>query len=562
MKRILATHPLRVLAAALIGLALLAFLGYLLIYLNYAAALFRFPFDYDQGEGFELMDSLLFSRGEWPYRDNSEYPFYSSNYPPLFHLLVVPLIWLFGPQYWTGRLVSLLATLLTAATIGWVVQRGVRRPWLAALCGLAFLASNYVYHVGPLFRMHMTMVMFETLAIAVIGWAAEQPPFRTPDPARIRAQGGPLRALLREPLDWGNRGVWLGLALLLAAGFTKQTAIVTCAAAFAFFALRGPKRALALALPFSAVTLVLFGAINLATDGQWWLNTIVANVNPWIMEQAVGLYRQWFRLHAVITVLAIAFALYELYRDRLSIFTVWFVTAVIGSVMAGKWGAGESYFATAIAASCMLAGLATGRALQWAHTHRPRAYPWLLIVVPFLFLLQARLVFHMPTDSPLGQRIAQLLGEPTATMVPPQTSCSPPQPARPIPYVDAVGPTLLGNPPTAADIQAGRRIAAYIQASPTPALSEEAGFSFYAGADIVTNPTQLRNLYLNNMLEMGPLLEMVENQGFGVIIFRAQFYPDPVLAAIGRHYRTVDLIEMNNFVYCVLHPRDIAAEED
>ena len=43
----------------LIALALAAYLGYFLVYSQYAVALFRFPFDYDQGEGFELMDTLL-----------------------------------------------------------------------------------------------------------------------------------------------------------------------------------------------------------------------------------------------------------------------------------------------------------------------------------------------------------------------------------------------------------------------------------------------------------------------------------------------------------------------
>jgi hypothetical protein len=82
----------------LIGLALLVFVGYFIVYTIYAVQLFRFPFDYDQGEGFELMDTVLFSQGEWPYRDNDSYPFYSSNYPPLFHVMIVPLVWLFGPQ--------------------------------------------------------------------------------------------------------------------------------------------------------------------------------------------------------------------------------------------------------------------------------------------------------------------------------------------------------------------------------------------------------------------------------------------------------------------------------
>ncbi len=529
------------LRSVLIALALTAFAGYLVVYFSYALALFRFPFDYDQGEGFELMDSLLFSQGRWPYRDNSSYPFYSSNYPPVFHLLVVPLIWLFGPHYWTGRLISLLATLITAASIAVVVQRKAGRPWLSVMSGLAFLASNYVYHVGPLFRLHMTMVMFETLAISVIGWAIDRLPGQ-PGTNDIQARAT-------------NWQLWLGLLLLLAAGFTKQTAIVTCAAAFAFLFLRGPRRSILLAIPFAAVALGLFGAINLATDGQWWLNTIVANANPWLVDQAIGLYRQWFRLHAVITLLAAGLALFELYWERLSIYTVWFVFSVVGSAMAGKWGAGESYFTTAIAASCLLAGIGAGKLLDWGESRHQRLHTALGMLIPILFLLQAYLVFHVPTHTPVGQAAARLAGYPAAVDVPPQTSCSAPQAPRPIPYVDSAGPSLLGRPPTEADSVAGRQIAAYVRRADGPALSEEAGFSLHADADVVTNPTQLRNLYLNGMLAMEELLTMIENREFSVVIFRAQFYPDPVLQAIGQHYQTTDTIEMNNFVYCVLEPR-------
>jgi len=57
------------------ALALLAFLAYLGVYIAYAVDLFRWPYDYDQGESFELYDAVLHSRGEWPYRDSSVYPF-------------------------------------------------------------------------------------------------------------------------------------------------------------------------------------------------------------------------------------------------------------------------------------------------------------------------------------------------------------------------------------------------------------------------------------------------------------------------------------------------------
>jgi len=525
----------------LIGLALAAFIGYFIVYVIYAVELFRFPFDYDQGEGFELMDTVYFSRGEWPYRDNDTYPFYSSNYPPLFHVVIVPLVWLFGPQYWTGRLVSFLGTLVTAAAIGYAVQRTGRRPWLSVLSGLAFLASNYVYHVGPLFRQHMFMVMFETLAVVLLAVTIE-----------------------REEADGRhrNRGMLGVMALLLAAGYTKQLAYATVVAVFIFLFLRGPKRAILWGVPFAAVTGLIFLGINVATEGQWMLNTVTANLNPFIPGQAEGLFRQWFSLHTLIIVVAAVYALYQLYATRLSIYAVWFVVATVNSVTAGKWGAGESYFATAIAAACILSGLAFNHLLdasrhrQWATPRSARLAAVLLpALIGLLYLWQANRLFHMPTHTPALAAVAQALGKPTEVMIAPQTSCSAPRPAEAIPYVDAAGVSLLGRPPNAADTLAGRRIAALVAQGDTAAFSEDAGFNLYIGRDVVTNPTQLLNLYNNGAVDLTEMLAMLDAQAFDTIVLRAQFYPGPVLDVIGQRYETTELIQMNGFVYCVMRPR-------
>lgn len=518
----------------LISLALTAFIGYLIVYIIYAASLFNFPFDYDQGEGFELMDTVLFSEGEWPYRDNADYPFYSSNYPPLFHVIIAPLVLIFGPHYWTGRVVSFIGTLITAAAIGYAVQREGKKWWLAVLGGLAFLASNYVYHVGPLFRQHMFMVMFETLAVVWLAVSMDE-----------EEQTG-----RRQTFDW-----IMVLLLLLVAGYTKQLAYATVAAVFIFVFLRRTKRAILWAIPFAAVTAAIFFWIDWATDGMWMLNTVTANINPFVPGQALGLFKQWFTLHIVITVVAAIYAVYELYFDRLSIYTIWFVIAVINSLTAGKWGAGESYFATAIAASCILSGIGFSRLLRWAEL---RSFGWETAVsalIPLLFLFQASQLFHMPTHTPTLAAISAALGQPTEVMIPPQTSCSAPRPAEPIPYVDAVGPTLLGRPPNQADTEAGKQIAALIAEGTTAAFSEDAGFNFFLGRDIVTNPTQLLNLYNNNAVDLTNMLTMLDDQAFDTVVLRAQFYPPPVLDMIGQRYETTDLVQMNGFVYCIMRPR-------
>ncbi len=462
----------------LIALALLAFIGYLIVYVYYAVQLFRFPFDYDQGEGFELMDTILFSQGEWPYRDNNSYPFYSSNYPPLFHVLIVPLVWLFGPQYWTGRLLSFVGTLITAAAIGYAVQRGGRRWWLASLSGLAFLASNYVYHVGALFRQHMFMVMFETLAVVLLTVTIEQ-----------EDQDGRKR-------PWQLLGVMI---LLLAAGYTKQLAYATVIAVFIFLFLREPLRAIKWAIPFGLVTGLIFLGINVATNGQWLLNTVTANLNPFIPGQAEGLYRQWFSLHIVLTVAAVAYAFYQLYFERLSAYSIWFIVAAINGVTAGKWGAGESYFATAIAASCILSGLAFSRLLNWSRARtwasRKAAF-WASVAVPsviaLLYLFQAYRVFHLPTHTPFLAGVANALGYPTEVDDRPanilfSTASAGSHPlcglGRRIACWDGRRPTLIRQP--------GRKSPRLVAQGRTAAFSEEAGFNLYLGRDVVTNPTQL-----------------------------------------------------------------------
>ncbi|MBX3061287.1 MAG: hypothetical protein KF770_32930 [Anaerolineae bacterium] len=560
-------------ARVLIGLALAAFVGYLVVYTIYAVELFRFPFDYDQGEGFELMDTVLFSQGEWPYRNNDQYPFYSSNYPPLFHVVIVPLVWIFGPQYWTGRLVSFVGTLITAVAIAYGTQRVIRRWWLAALVGLAFLASNYVYHVGPLFRQHMFMVMFETLAVV---WLTV-----TIDKEERDGRAYPKRLLIV-------------MLLLLAAGYTKQLAYATVAAVFIFLFLRNPKRAILWAIPFAAVTGLIFLWINWATDGYWFLNTVTANINPFVPGQAQGLYRQWFNLHTLLVVTAVLYAVYQLYFERLSAYSIWFVVAAVNSVTAGKWGAGESYFATAIAASCILTGLAYGRVLNYLQenqtasqlsfrakpsergipperpvqgdssedlgmTNKPNLgrwiYPLALVIIPLLFLWQAERMFHMPTHTPALAAVAQALGKPTEVWIAPQTSCSAPRPPESIPYVDAAGVSLLGRPPNAADTAAGKTIAAAIAQGDTAAFAEDAGFNFYIGRDVITNPTQLLNLYNNNQVDLTEMLAMLDEQAFDTVVLRAQFYPPPVLDMIGQRYETQELVQMNGFVYCIMRPR-------
>ncbi|MDD9956144.1 MAG: hypothetical protein OXP68_07980 [Anaerolineaceae bacterium] len=506
--------------------ALILLFGYLLVFLTYAANLIQFPFDYDQGEGFELVDTLLFSQGRWPWQDVETWPFYSSNYPPLFHLLAVPFAWLFGPSYAYGRALGTLATLIAAGAIAFAVRRDGGPGLLAPVSGLAFIASNTIYHIGPLNRQHMSMVMFETLAVVVL--------------ANMEGTGDTQKR---------RRTYWLGLLLILAAGYTKQLALATALAAIAFLFIRQPRRGLQMAVGLALSGGAIFLLLTLATDGQWWLQTISANVNRYDPQQALGLLQQWFGLHGFLVVPALLFLLYELYVDRLSIYSVWLVAALAVGLFSGKWGAGDSYFSTAIAATCILAGVGCTRLLANLSGKGTLRSALALLLIPLLFLGYARAVLHLPTLTAPFDSIAALLDVKPNALNGFYDSARGREGEFPPGYAD------IGHLTNGEDIRSGEELVTLVRAADGPVLSEDASFALLAGKEVVTNPTQLLNLANNGLYRGDALLQMLQDQAFGLIILRAGFFPGTVLQAIGENYEPDQVIRMNGFDYRLYRPK-------
>lgn len=483
----------------------------------YAVNLIAFPFDYDQGEGFELVDTILFSQFQWPYQNTDSYPFYSSNYPPLFHIVPAPLVWVFGPSYAYGRLLSFIATLLTAVAISYAVYRDTRQIWISILSGLAYIASNFVYHSAPLFRQHLTMVLLETVAIVVLA-----------------------RAFPKQQ----NRLIALGLGLLVAAGYTKQLAAISAIAVLVWMFLRNPRRAILWGMGFVAVGLMIFLTLTVATGGEWWRQTIVANVNAFNPFQMFGLALLWLRLHAFLLIPAILYTLYELYFSRLSLYTVWFgITAIFGGIAAGTWGAGDSYYTSAIAAMCILSGQVFGHisSVPWLRQSLIRA---VIIVIPLAYLSYGISTLKMPTEGPIFGTIASILSIQPNVMGRHFDSAT----------YDVLGYANIGHFTTAEDVKNGYKIVERIQNADGPVISEDAAFSIVAGQEVITNPTQLRNLYLAGAWEGAELLRMIENRQFALIILRASFFPTPVLQAIQENYSPTEVITMNGFDYVFWSP--------
>lgn len=523
---------LRVLTVALFVAAGIALLFQLLVYVHYAGALLRFPYDYDQGEGFELYDTVLHAQGQWPYADSQIYPYYTSIYPPLFHLITAPLVLAFGPQLWTGRLVSFTASLIAALAIGVMVRRAAQPEstgvglLIGTLSGLAFLASTYTFMIGPLFRQHMTMVMFECLgiaALAIFDWPGGKGWLAQPD----------------APAQHGTQRLVVGLAFLIAAGYSKQLAVGTVAAGLVYLFLRDPARGTLAGLAAAAVAGGAFAWINWQTDGWFYVSIIKANINAFDLPQMWGFYGEWLSLHAVLIAGAVLAVVVELVRGKPSLYSLWFLAGVATGALSGKYGAGESYFVTATAAACVLfgrgaAGLMTRGGTGAAWTARLTSAG-----IAALFLVQTALTFHTYTYGLPYAQVTAVLGIAD----------------QPRGFYDRQGYTQLGPRPNAADQAAGAEIVALVEAADGPVFSEEAGFLFAAGKPVVTNPFPQLVMYQAGLFDPADEIAQIVRREFGLVVLRGFFYPKPVLDAIGQNYVWQRAIVMNNFQYHIYTPR-------
>ena len=325
------------------------------------------------------------------------------------------------------------------------------------------------------------------------------------------------------------------------AGYTKQLAAYTAIAALAFMFVRNPRRAIIWGTGFALVGAAIFAWITISTDGHWWQQTIVANIKDFNLDQALGLFRLFFRLHMWLIIPAVVLVLYEIYFDRISIYALWLIILIPPIIYsAGTWGAGDSYYATPIGAVCILSGIFAARTLNRDWTFRKNYLHRLLIapfgrfathtavagsiVIPLLYIGYGYTVFHMPTDGPVVDQIAELLD------IKPNADNG---------FYDSAGRVTggysdTGHFVTQEDIDAGNQIVALINAidPDTLILSEEAAFSFATDREIIANPVVLFILdQVDPDYDSSELVSMIENQEFGLIILRAYFYPVPVNSA-------------------------------
>jgi hypothetical protein len=333
---------------------------YAVAYLGRVIGLLSYPFDLDQGEGYDVNSGLRLAQGLGIYNSNEEWPYYSSNYPPVFSLLLLPFLNLMGPTLAAGRLLSAAAAILTAVLIGVAVLRERGTAVAACIAALLYLASPYVFHTTPLARVNALTELFSLAGLMLC-------------------------------LSRGRLAFTAGVILLGVAVYTKPTALPLLALALGYGLYTRPSTAIPVAVTAAVGGLLTLAVIERISGGSFWLNTVQGNVNPWALGQAVDYWANFGLIHAGMLVVVLLGA-----RWRLGARYWLYVAACLPTVLGvGKWGAGESYFLGLIVALCILAGCSIS-----ALSSRPVT----LFVASLALVAQVGLFVHEPFSVYFGTR--------------------------------------------------------------------------------------------------------------------------------------------------------------
>jgi len=329
--------------------------------------------------------SLAVAKGEPLYGDPTRWPYNAALYGPLTYCLTG----------WTGRLMGLPEQRLDQAQRVFVVGRVVSIVaglavlwWFWFMAGRLGLGWEFKLFSIVLFLASRSMVLywpthrpdFAALALALWGWAAA---------VHLRGRAGPLAAA----------------ALMALAFFFKQP----CAVSAGFLALwllaTGRKRdAVFFSGIYAALLLVPIAALQFATQGRYWLNTVGALSSPFRAANVVEILFVLRGFDLLPFAGGLAVTMLRRARGARTNFACWafcstFVAAVLLSLRSGS---ALNYFLEPFCWGCLLCGAGAAQLLRKVSLGDPRATfrrIEILAVMVVLFVVGLWEIRHLPSSS-------------------------------------------------------------------------------------------------------------------------------------------------------------------
>jgi hypothetical protein len=284
------------------------------------------------------------------------------------------------------------------------------------------------------------------------------------------------------------RGV--GTVLFFLALLTRQTMVAAPLAAYLYLFHTGERRAALLhALTLLCLVLGAFAILQIGSHGGFWRDAVVGNLSPWRWDRLWWLWALTLRRSPLLLAVGVA-GLPLLWRRTAQMWGlgVYMAVVLLMTVLGAKQGAGRNYLLEAMAACAMVTTLTLCPQSLWQEPRRCQS--WLPAT---LVLLQFGLLFRLPGL-----------------------------------YTDL---SRASNPAMdTALIQA-------VRAEPGEVLSENLGAVLAADKRLWLEPATAAQQVWAGLWDQRPLLGMIRQQEFGLVVTRGCFITLSKRAAGSAIYR-------------------------
>ena len=234
----------------LFGILLLALSAHFVLYLYSAYKNMPFPYEFKGWCGDHMIhESWLLSRGQNFYVDASQQVSTAYSYTPIFQFLNAPLVRIFGPQMWTGRVVAVAGLVLVWGLLYLVAAR-MTGSRIYGLVAAGLLMATYTT-----LDSHFDDIHPDSWCVGL----------------------GLLSLMLSEAALRKNR-FWLFPAVLAAVlcYFAKQPGLSFALGAVIYLLINRPRYALAYLAMLCGLLLIGYVIGQILTGGMFWRYTIIS----------------------------------------------------------------------------------------------------------------------------------------------------------------------------------------------------------------------------------------------------------------------------------------------
>jgi hypothetical protein len=283
------------------------------------------PVQLNYVDGYTVDDALRLARGEPLYPDPTSAPYTVTVYTPVFLAATAALVGLGCDGLVAGRLLVLSSILGLAAIIIWVGYRPT--GWVAVLVALALLLHPMQWPWSLVIRPDLMAIFLSVLAVVVASGAT------------------------------GRRTIAISATLCVVAMLTKQTAAAAPVAILISLLVRDRRGALFFSTIFGLGTLSAAAILQWASHGQFFFQTVTANVNPFEIGRAVAMYGRFLATGPLVIATLVVMLVATARRRKLSVVAMYALVSLLSAVAVGKTGSSMNYFLEPLVAVALWAAI-------------------------------------------------------------------------------------------------------------------------------------------------------------------------------------------------------------